>query len=97
MKVDATVVSNMACNDFFLGQMICTDYPRTHDKDDCTGDFGGAFVVRNIPMEDIFSYTMLGIVQQNRGCGTLQDDYPEVYVKVAHYVNWINQTKRDHA
>ena len=32
MKVNATVVANMACNDFMLGQMICTDYPRTQGK-----------------------------------------------------------------
>ena len=28
MKVNATVVTNMACNDFLLGETICTDYPR---------------------------------------------------------------------
>ena len=30
MKVNATVVTNMACNDFLLGETICTDYPRSN-------------------------------------------------------------------
>ena len=96
MKVNATVVANMACNDFMLGQMICTDYPRTHDsKEDCTGDFGGAFAVKNYYPAEQGGFTLLGIVRQNRGCGSMQDNYPEVYLKVAHYVSWINQTKKD--
>ena len=96
MKVNATVVANMACNDFMLGQMICTDYPRTHDsKEDCTGDFGGAFAVKNYYPGEQGGFTLLGIVRQNRGCGSMQDNYPEVYLKVAHYVSWINQTKKD--
>jgi len=97
MKVNATVVANMACNDFMLGQMICTDYPRLHSKEDCTGDFGGAFAVKNYfpGVQGGDGFTLLGIVRQNRGCGSMQDNYPEVYLKVAHYVSWINQTKKD--
>ena len=93
MKVNATVVTNMACNDAMLGQMICTDYPRTHDTKECDGDYGGGFVVKNMGLGD---YTLLGIVRLIRGCTTWgQNDYPEVYMKVAHYVDWINQIKMD--
>ena len=92
MKVNATVVTNMACNDAMLGQMICTDYPRTHDTKDCTGDFGGAYAVENTSE----GFTLLGVVRLNRGCSTWgQDDYPEVFMKVAHYVEWILLTIRN--
>ena len=77
-----------------LKQTICTNYSRTHEaKDNCTCDFGGAFAVKLD--EEKESYVMVGIVRQHRGCIVHDADYPEVYLKVAQYVSWINQTIKD--
>lgn len=95
MKVNATVVTNWACNDAMLGQMICTDYPRTHQANDCTGDMGGPFSVPS-SVDGSGRFTLLGIVLMNRGCGTPNpDDYPEVYLKASHYTDWIRKTMEE--
>jgi len=84
MGFNATVVSNEACNDFFLGQMICADYPNDKEWDDCPGDIGGPFF-------NPVNQTLMGVVRMARGCPDRFDpNYPSVYTKVSHYINWIN-------
>ena len=67
-------------------------HPRTHEKKDCKGDMGGPFAIVSSDDYQKSSFTLLGIVRQNRGCGSMQDDYPEVFLKASHYTDWIKKT-----
>ncbi|XP_074029638.1 uncharacterized protein isoform X1 [Leptinotarsa decemlineata] len=92
-EVDVPVVSNSICQrqlqqtrlgyDFKLHPgFICAG--GEEGKDACKGDGGGPMVC-----EKSGTWQIVGVVSWGIGCG--QNGVPGVYVKVAHYLDWIRQ------
>ena len=92
-EVDVPVVSHQQCErqmqqtrlgyDFKLHQgFVCAG--GEEGKDACKGDGGGPMVC-----ERGGSWQVVGVVSWGVGCG--QQGVPGVYVKVAHYLDWIRQ------
>ncbi|KAK3917491.1 Phenoloxidase-activating factor 2 [Frankliniella fusca] len=92
-EVDVPVVSHQQCErqlqqtrlgyDFKLHQgFVCAG--GEEGKDACKGDGGGPMVC-----ERGGSWQVVGVVSWGVGCG--QSGVPGVYVKVAHYLDWIRQ------
>ncbi|KAE8736567.1 Serine protenase-like [Frankliniella occidentalis] len=92
-EVDVPVVSHQQCErqlqqtrlgyDFKLHQgFVCAG--GEEGKDACKGDGGGPMVC-----ERGGSWHVVGVVSWGVGCG--QSGVPGVYVKVAHYLDWIRQ------
>lgn len=63
--------------------MLCAGY-EAGQKDACKGDSGGPFFVQGTG-----GYTLQGLVSFSRGCARPRT--PHVYVRVATFVDWIQQ------
>uniref|UniRef100_A0A8C7CN89 complement subcomponent C1r n=1 Tax=Oncorhynchus kisutch TaxID=8019 RepID=A0A8C7CN89_ONCKI len=69
--------------------MFCAGVPEG-GKDSCTGDGGGAYVLRDGSNKLFWA---AGIVSWGVGCG--QTGRYGVYTRVAKYISWINETMED--
>ncbi|XP_071128444.1 uncharacterized protein [Mytilus edulis] len=59
-------------------------------NDSCQGDSGGPLVCRSGDQ-----WVQVGIVSFGYDCGNSQ--YPGIYTKIHHYIDWITMTIRDHS
>ncbi|MEM8919300.1 MAG: serine protease [Pseudomonadota bacterium] len=58
-------------------------------KDSCQGDSGGPLT----RLDDGGKRTLVGIVSRGKGCGA--PEIPAVYVRISHYVDWIEAAKQN--
>merc|ERR1711962_987664 len=92
--VRVPAITNNQCNAAYgvdqngVGQitnaMICAGYPGVGEKDACQGDSGGPFVCNNGGKAVI-----AGVVSWGNGCALA--DYPGVYARTTHVLDWIKQ------
>ncbi|KAG5862327.1 hypothetical protein JTB14_036169 [Gonioctena quinquepunctata] len=92
-EVDVPVIGNGICQRQLQGTRLGYDF-KLHPgficaggeegKDACKGDGGGPMVC-----EKGSTWQVVGVVSWGIGCG--QNGVPGVYVKVAHYLDWIKQ------
>ena len=66
--------------------MVCAGFERG-GKDACQGDSGGPMVWDEGPV------TMVGVISWGVGCGGAK--LPGVYTRVANYMGWLNETRRE--
>jgi len=87
--VRVPAITNDQCNsDYGAGSitdaMICAGYPGVGGKDACQGDSGGPFVCN-----DGGKAVIAGVVSWGNGCAL--KDYPGVYARVTHVLDWIKE------
>jgi len=86
--VDLPVISTHTCNKGYRGaiheDIMCIGLMKG-GKDSCQGDSGGPAICDG---------RVHGIVMGGLYCA--QADYPGVYTRVSHYVNWIKEVIRSH-
>merc|ERR1719211_707461 len=86
--VRVPAISNSACNSAYGGSitdsMICAGYPGVGEKDACQGDSGGPFVCN-----DGGKAVIAGVVSWGNGCAL--PDYPGVYARTTHVLDWIKE------
>merc|ERR1712038_471074 len=88
--VRVPAITNAACNsDYGAGSitdsMICAGYPGVGGKDACQGDSGGPFVCN-----DNGKAVVAGVVSWGNGCALA--DYPGVYARTTHVLEWIKNS-----
>ncbi|KAM4809784.1 serine protease 57-like [Rhinophrynus dorsalis] len=88
METDVDIISREACNVSWGGtiyeRMLCAATPGGRAKGFCSGDSGGPLVCRN-RVEGAVSFS-------GQRCGNPR--FPDVYTRVASYVQWIQQVIR---
>ncbi len=89
-QVDVPIVDPEVCRDAYGGQYlnennVCAGYS-FGTKDSCQGDSGGPLVVPGGPT----GWTQAGVVSWGAGCAN--PDAYGVYMRVAPYVPWIQET-----
>ena len=84
--VQVPVISNPDCISAYGGtiteSMICAGYPGEGGKDACNGDSGGPLVCN-----DGGKAIIAGVVSWGRDCA--DPDYPGVYARTTHILDWI--------
>ncbi|XP_063363723.1 uncharacterized protein LOC134652463 [Cydia amplana] len=92
-EVDVPILSHGVCQNQLRQTRLGYNYELNHGflcaggeegKDACKGDGGGPLVC-----EHGGTWQLVGVVSWGIGCG--QPGVPGVYVKVAHYLDWISQ------
>ena len=52
------------------------------------GDIGGPLIAAD-PKSPEHNQALIGVVRNTRGCPSLTPDFPEVYIKVSAFLDWI--------
>merc|ERR1711881_376343 len=86
--VRVPAITNADCNEDYGGSitdsMICAGYRGVGGKDACQGDSGGPFVCN-----DGGKAVIAGVVSWGNGCAL--PDYPGVYARTTHVLDWIKE------
>lgn len=103
MKVKLQTIDNIKCSIAYgktiavpngvSPSMICAgDTLNNWKSDTCKGDSGGPIqVFRNRNFDDDYSllFDIVGITSFGRSCAT--ENIPGVYIRVSHYIDWIEE------
>lgn len=97
-EVDVPIINQQQCQQQLQNTRLGFDF-KLHPgficaggeegKDACKGDGGGPMVCERNGL-----FQVVGIVSWGIGCG--QHGVPGVYVRVAHYLNWIKEITRQY-
>ena len=84
--VRVPVITNAACESDYSGKitdsMMCAGYQGQGGKDACQGDSGGPLVCNNNG-----NAVIVGAVSWGFGCA--DPNFPGVYARVTHFLDWI--------
>ncbi|GAB6023504.1 hypothetical protein CHUAL_008281 [Chamberlinius hualienensis] len=92
-KIDLPIVENQVCKQAYAHTFripiqqyhICAGY-RTGGKGTCIGDSGGPL---QCPIGD-GRWFLVGVTSFGSGCA--KPGYPDVFMRITHYLNWIQST-----
>ena len=89
MEVTVPIFSNQSCQNAYSGIVNITDNmlcAAAEGKDSCQGDSGGPGMVVDSAQD---MDRLAGVVSFGVGCA--RPDFPGVYTRVSHYIDWINE------
>ena len=93
MEVGVTIYANDNCGavtDAMTEDMLCAGVDEG-GKDACQGDSGGPLVTTDD--DNNGAATLVGVVSWGVGCA--EEDYPGIYARVAHFLDWISSNAPD--